>query len=179
MSDSLGQDPYAPPPPPPPPQSAPVTAQNPGVGYQPTQPMPVFQTTGPIPTFAPSAPAAPSPAQVAPRSAGADFFRSLLDVSFTTYITRRMAGVFYVIGLVAIGIGAVGALFRGLAGAFAAMSNSYTSGAGILVLFASLIGVPLIALVLVIALRLSLEAGVALIAIAENTRKLPSDDSKN
>ena len=49
-----------------------------------------------------------------------------------------------------------------------------------LTLFTTLIGVPLIALVMVIALRLALEAGVALIAVAENTgRKAADPDTKS
>ncbi len=192
MSDTPGQDPYAPPPPPPPvptssqtppPPPQPVNPQYSGYGYQQTGPIPGFQNTGPVPTFAPSAQpqtGAPHPQQVAVRGAGATFFASLFDLSFSSYITRKLAGVFYVIGLVAIGIGALGALFSGLATAFAAMSSSYTASIGVITLFASLVGVPLIALVLVIALRLGLEAGVALIAVAENTGRLTADlDKKN
>lgn len=200
MSDSPSQDPYAPPPPPPPPPSSasipqpplapptppagpPAAPQYTTFGYPQTGPIPGFQNTGPVPSYAPTpqpqAPA-PNPQLAAVRSAGATFFRSLFDLSFSTYITRRLAGVFYAIGLVAIGIGALTALFSGLAGAFAALSSSYTAGIGMVTLLASLIGVPLIALVLVIALRLSLEAGVALIAVAENTGRVAADpDKKN
>lgn len=196
MSDSPSQDPYAPPPPPPPgsastppppsippapPAGPPVTPQYPSFGYQQTGPIPGFQNTGPVPSYAPAAqpqPVPPNPQLAAVRGAGAMFFRSLFDMSFNTYITRRLAGVFYAIGLVVIGIGAIGALFSGLAGAFAAMSSSYTAGIGVVTLFASLIGVPLIALVLVIALRLGLEAGVALIAVAENTGRSAADSDK-
>ena len=60
------------------------------------------------------------------------------------------------------------------------LSSSYSSGLGVLTLFTTLIGVPLIALVMVIALRLALEAGVALIAVAENTgRKAADPDTKS
>lgn|GEM_PF-3005846 len=189
MSEAPHQDPYAPPPPPPapgqqsvppasaqtPPPAPPSAQPYPSFGYQQTGPIPGYQNTGPVPTFPPAAPQPTGAHPSAVRGAGATFFSSLFDLSFSTYITRRLAGVFYVIGLIAIGIGAIGALFSGLAGAFAALSSSYTAGIGIITLFASVIGVPLIALVLVIALRLGLEAGVALIAVAENTGRLAAD----
>ena len=109
-----------------------------------------------------------------PRS-GPSFFRSLFDFSFHSFITRRLAPAIYGIGLVVIGIGALIALFSGLAGAFAAMSSSFTTSMGVLMLIGSLIGVPLVTLVFVIVLRLSVEAGIALVAVAENTERTASN----
>ena len=79
----------------------------------------------------------------------------------------------------AIGLGAVITLFGGLAAAFAAMGSSYTSAMGVIMMFGSIIGVPLGALVFVIVLRVGIEAVVALVAVAENTgRTALNTDSK-
>ena len=74
---------------------------------------------------------------------------------------------------------AVITLFGGLAAAFAAMGSSYTSAMGVIMMFGSIIGVPLGALVFVIVLRVGIEAVVALVAVAENTgRTALNTDSK-
>lgn len=194
MSDGIPPYPTTPPPPPPPPPAAapqpryaPAYPQPAAPAQEYSGPVPSFQQTGPIPSY----PAGP-PAQLAvdntgvptspfgpAKQVGTTFLKSLFDVSFHTFITRKAASVIYVIGLVVIGLGAIVTLFGGLAASFAAMGSSYTSMVGVMLLFASLIGVPLGALVLVIMLRLGVEAGVALVAVAENTEQTAlNTDSK-
>ena len=199
MSDVIptSPTPSTPPPPPPPPGSASMReAQHSPPVYPRTAPQPAYEYTGPAQGFqqtdhGPSYTAGPPPHFAGdntgvPASAfgpakqiGTTLFKSLFDVKFHTFITRRLAPVIYVIGLVAIGLGAVITLFGGLAAAFAAMGSSYTSAMGVIMMFGSIIGVPLGALVFVIVLRVGIEAVVALVAVAENTgRTALNTDSK-
>lgn len=100
---------------------------------------------------------------------GRGFFAALFDLSFRTFITRRLASVFYLVGLMAIGIGFIVYLVNGIAGGIAVMP--FSVGGGITAIVATLIIVPLLAFVSIIALRFVIEAVVALIAIAENTER--------
>ncbi|NYF15965.1 hypothetical protein HDC37_000777 [Microbacterium sp. AK009] len=97
------------------------------------------------------------------------FFRSLFDLSFRTFITRRLAAVFYVVGLMAIGIAFVVYLVTGVVEGIGALW--FNPGAGISLIVATVILVPLFSFLAVIALRFVIEAVVALIAIAENTER--------
>ena len=45
---------------------------------------------------------------------GRGFFSALFDVSFTTFVTRRLASVFYLVGLIAIAIGFIVYFVTGL-----------------------------------------------------------------
>lgn len=47
---------------------------------------------------------------------GKGFFSALFDLSFRTFITRRLASVFYLVGLIAIGIGFLVYFVSGLLG---------------------------------------------------------------
>jgi len=100
---------------------------------------------------------------------GRGFFRALFDISFRTFITRRLASVFYLVGLVAIGIGFivyfVGGIVRGTAALW------INPGAGISLIIATVILVPIISFLAIITLRFVIEGIVALIAIAENTER--------
>jgi len=100
---------------------------------------------------------------------GRGFFAALFDVSFRTFITRRLASVFYILGLVAIAIGFlvyfVSGLFNGI------RLIGYNPGAGVSLIIATLILVPIATFLLIIVLRFIIEAVVALIAIAENTER--------
>lgn len=100
---------------------------------------------------------------------GRGFFRALFDISFRTFITRRLASVFYLVGLVAIGIGFivwfVGGLIRGIGALW------INPGAGVSLIIATIILVPIISFLAVITLRFVIEGVVALIAIAENTER--------
>ncbi|WJL95214.1 DUF4282 domain-containing protein [Microbacterium sp. ET2] len=100
---------------------------------------------------------------------GRGFFRSLFDLSFRTFITRRLAAVFYVVGLMAIGIAFVVYLVTGIVEGIGALW--FNPGAGISLIVATVILVPLFSFLAVIALRFVIEAVVALIAIAENTER--------
>lgn len=100
---------------------------------------------------------------------GRGFFRALFDLSFRTFITRRLAAVFYVVGLMAIGIALVVYLVTGIVEGIGALW--FNPGAGISLIVATVILVPLFSFLAVIALRFVIEAVVALIAIAENTER--------
>jgi Domain of unknown function (DUF4282) len=100
---------------------------------------------------------------------GRGFFAALFDLSFRTFITRRLASVFYLVGLVVIAIAFVVYLVNGIVGGASLLR--FNPGAGITAIIATLILVPLIAFISTIALRFVIEAVVALIAIAENTER--------
>ena len=111
-----------------------------------------------------------------PRSLGDDapaigrgFFAALLDLSFRTFITRRLASVFYLVGLIAIAIGFIVYLVNGIVGGVSLLWIN--TGAGITAIIATVIIVPLVSFIAIIALRFIIEAVVALIAIAENTER--------
>lgn len=111
-----------------------------------------------------------------PRSLGDDaaevgrgFFSALFDLSFRTFITRRLASVFYLVGLIAIAIGFIVYLVNGIVGAASLLWINV--GAGVTGIIATLIIVPLVSFIAIIALRFIIEAVVALIAIAENTER--------
>jgi hypothetical protein len=100
---------------------------------------------------------------------GRGFLRALFDVSFRTFITRRLAGAFYVVGLIALAIGflvyLVGGLVQGIS------SLWFNPGAGISLIVATVILVPLFTFLGVVVLRFVIEGVVALVAIAENTQR--------
>lgn len=100
---------------------------------------------------------------------GRGFFGALFDLSFRTFITRRLASIFYLVGLVAIAIGFVVYFVTGLVNGIAALF--FNVGAGISLIVATVIIVPIVAFLAIIALRFIIEAVVALIAIAENTER--------
>jgi hypothetical protein len=100
---------------------------------------------------------------------GRGFVSALFDISFRTFITRRLAGAFYVVGLVAIAIAFlvcfIGGIVRG------ALAIGFTPGAGITLILATVILVPIATFIAIVVLRLVIESVVALIAIAENTQR--------
>jgi len=100
---------------------------------------------------------------------GKGFFSALFDLSFRTFITRRLASVFYLVGLVAIGIGFLVYFVSGILSAIAVMP--YNVGAGVSALIATLVIVPVLTFLAIVLLRFIIEAVVALIAIAENTER--------
>ena len=140
------QTPSAPTPPPLPPQSAAAAAR----GADPDD-------TG-VPTV-----------QGEAADVGKGFFAALFDLSFRTFITRRLASVFYFVGLIAIGIGFIVYFVGGIMGAVSIMW--FDVGAGISGLVATIIVVPVLTFLAIIMLRFVIEAVVALIAIAENTER--------
>jgi hypothetical protein len=100
---------------------------------------------------------------------GKGFFAALFDLSFRTFITRRLASVFYLVGLIAIGIGFIVYFVGGILNAVSVMW--FNVGAGISGLVATIIVVPVLTFLSIILLRFVIEAVVALIAIAENTER--------
>jgi hypothetical protein len=97
------------------------------------------------------------------------FFSALFDLSFRTFITRRLASVFYFVGLIAIGIGFIVYFAGGIINAISVMWLNV--GAGVTGLIATIIVVPVLTFLAIIMLRFVIEAVVALIAIAENTER--------
>jgi hypothetical protein len=100
---------------------------------------------------------------------GRGFFSALFDLSFRTFITRRLASVFYFVGLIAIAIGFIVYFVGGILNAISLMWLNV--GAGITGLIATIIVVPVVTFLAIILLRFIIEAVVALIAIAENTER--------
>jgi hypothetical protein len=97
------------------------------------------------------------------------FFTALFDLSFRTFITRRLASVFYLVGLIAIAIGFIVYFVSGLVSGINALF--FNVGAGISLIIATLILVPIATFLAIVVLRFLIEAVVALIAIAENTER--------
>lgn len=97
------------------------------------------------------------------------FFKALFDLSFRTFITRRLASVFYLVGLIAIAIGFIVYFVSGLVSGINALF--FNVGAGISLIIATLILVPIATFLAIVVLRFLIEAVVALIAIAENTER--------
>ena len=107
---------------------------------------------------------------------GRGFFAALFDISFRTFITRRLATAFYVVGLVAIGIGFLVYFIGGIARSIGVMP--FNLGAGLSLLIATLIIVPIVTFLAIVVLRFIIEAVVALIAIAENTQQTADNTEK-
>ncbi len=101
---------------------------------------------------------------------GRGFFSALFDLSFRTFITRRLASVFYLAGLIVIAIGFIVWLVTGVTRSVGYFTFSNV-GAGISLLLATIVLVPLISFLAVVVLRFVIESVVALIAIAENTQQ--------
>jgi hypothetical protein len=100
---------------------------------------------------------------------GRGFLSALFDISFTRFITRRLASVFFLVGLVAIGIAFVSTFVGGIISGISALG--WNPGGGIALILSTVIVVPVLAFFAVVLLRFVIEAGVALIAIAENTER--------
>ncbi len=100
---------------------------------------------------------------------GRGFLSALFDVSFTRFITRRLASVFFLVGLVAIGIAFVSTFAGGIISGIGALS--WNPGGGIALILSTIIVVPVVAFLAVVLLRFVIESGVALVAIAENTER--------
>ncbi len=101
------------------------------------------------------------------------FFRSLFDLTFKSFITRRLAGVFYGIGIAIIGLTGVVMFFGWIIAGVAQLGAPYGGGAiGLLYLLGAIILVPIATFIAIVVLRIWLEALVALIAVAENTASL-------
>ena len=100
---------------------------------------------------------------------GQGFLRALFDISFRTFITRRLASVFYAVGLIAIAIGFLVYFIGGIVNG--ALAIRFNPGAGIALIIATIVIVPIVTFLSIVVLRFVIESGVALIAIAENTER--------
>ena len=89
------------------------------------------------------------------------FFRTLLDSSFDSFVTVKIAKVVYIIAMVLIAL----SLLITLASGFVAIADGDGAGAVIFI-----IG-PLFWLFILVIVRLWLENTIALIKVAENTAK--------
>ncbi|MEV8215477.1 DUF4282 domain-containing protein [Leifsonia sp. NPDC077715] len=94
------------------------------------------------------------------------FFSSLFDFTFTNYVTRKLAGPVYVVGLVLIGLGIVVGFANSLSSAIAthAPIGAFVFLFGVLI---TLVG----AMLAVLLLRVGIEVFCAIIEIAQNTRR--------
>ncbi len=90
---------------------------------------------------------------------GKGFFASLFDLSMSEMVTPKIIRLLYVIGLLAIGLGALGAIF----GAIFSDISSF---------FAALVGVPLGALIAVVFLRVYLELIINFFNIYKELRQI-------
>ncbi len=104
--------------------------------------------------------------ELADRLDDSRFFSSLFDFTFTSYVTRKLAGPVYVVGLVLIGLGIVVGFANSLGIAIAADSpgGAFIFLLGVLV---TLVG----AILAVLLLRVTIEVFCAIIEIAQNTRR--------
>lgn len=94
------------------------------------------------------------------------FFSSLFDFTFTSYVTRRLAGPVYVVGLVLIGLGIVVGFANSLGIAIATRSP-----AGAFVFLLGILVTLVAAILSVLLLRVTIEVFCAIIEIAQNTRR--------
>ncbi|KRC50999.1 hypothetical protein ASE16_08640 [Leifsonia sp. Root227] len=94
------------------------------------------------------------------------FFSSLFDFTFTNYVTRKLAGPVYVVGLVLIGLSTLLSLVYSLTLAIGTHSvvGAFVFLFGVII---TLVG----AMLSVLLLRVGIEVFVAIIEIAQNTRK--------
>jgi hypothetical protein len=93
------------------------------------------------------------------------FFSSLFDFTFTNYVTRKLAGPVYVVGLVLIGLSTVLAIIYSLTVAIGTHSflGAFVFLFGVII---TLVGT----ILSVLLLRVGIEVFVAIIEIAQNTR---------
>ncbi|MGB4780311.1 DUF4282 domain-containing protein [Microbacterium sp.] len=107
---------------------------------------------------------------------GRGFLSALFDLSFTRFITRRLASIFYLVGLVAIGISFVAAFVGGIVSGIGALW--WNPGGGIALIVSTVVVAPILAFLAVVVLRFVIEAGVALVAIAENTERTAANTKR-
>lgn len=113
----------------------------------------------------------PLPPPLTPAAVFADrldeggFFGALFDVTFTKFVTRRLAGPVYVVGLAVIALSVVYGIITSLATAVAT-----GSAWGVLLFLFGLLLTVVAGMLAVLLLRVAIEVFVAIVAIAENTR---------
>lgn len=87
------------------------------------------------------------------------FFSKLFDFSFSDFIAIQIVGILYILGIIFAGLAALGIIIAGF-------SQSFFAG------IISIIVSPIVFLLYVVLFRLGLEAFIASIRTAENTRKI-------
>ena len=92
------------------------------------------------------------------------FFKKLFDTKFENFVTRDVARVLYIFMLVLL---AVGLLMAEIFGLLLLASDEFLELEGILLMVVS----PLVAVVSLIIIRVGFESSIALVSIAENTKK--------
>jgi hypothetical protein len=121
---------------------------------------------------APVSSPAPAPGS-GPAGAIKSFFTALFDFSFKSFVSRRLAGIFYGVALALTALGGIIWFFTLVAGGVATLANGGNGAIfGVLIILGAFIIVPLGLFVAVLLLRVWIEAIVALIAVAENTASL-------
>jgi len=92
------------------------------------------------------------------------FFKKLFDTKFENFVTRDVARVLYIF---IIALLAVGLLIAEVFGLLLLASDEFLELEGILLMVVS----PLVAVVSLIIIRVGFESSIALVSIAENTKK--------
>ena len=92
------------------------------------------------------------------------FFKKLFDTKFENFVTRDVARVLYIFMLALL---SVGLLMAEILGLLLLASDEGLFVEGILLMLVS----PLVALVSLIIIRVGFESSIALVSIAENTKK--------
>jgi uncharacterized membrane protein len=98
------------------------------------------------------------------------FRTALFDRKFDHYITKRVSSVLWLISMVLIiAAGVVG--FLACIGFFFYSISSQQLGYGVLMLLLAIVVLPLAVILTLIMVRMGFESSIALVAIAENTRR--------
>jgi hypothetical protein len=92
------------------------------------------------------------------------FFKKLFDTKFENFVTRDVARVLYIFMIALL---AVGLLIAEVFGLLLLASDEFLELEGILLMVVS----PLVAVVSLIIIRVGFESSIALVSIAENTKK--------
>ena len=92
------------------------------------------------------------------------FFKKLFDTKFENFVTRDVARVLYIFMIALL---AVGLLIAEAFGLLLLASDEFLELEGILLMVVS----PLVAVVSLIVIRVGFESSIALVSIAENTKK--------
>ena len=92
------------------------------------------------------------------------FFKKLFDTKFENFVTRDVARVLYIFMIALL---AVGLLIAEIFGILLLASDEFLELEGMLLMVVS----PVVALVSLIIIRVGFESSIALVSIAENTKK--------
>ena len=93
------------------------------------------------------------------------FFSALFDITFTKFVTRKLAGPVYVVGLTLIALGIVLGFVSSISAAIATQSFW-----GVFLFLLDLLLTVVGGILAILLLRVGIEVFVAVVAIAENTR---------